>query len=175
VNPLPDRAAYAVRQAQLLDALLRGGDFPPGFVAAQADAAGRALRRKRGRAVAHAWPALALSLRDTYEARFDAFDRGGGADAHGSGDPLREGLAFARSLAADGLPLGDDVRVEILLARAALHRRGAWIGAARLRHPHPRLLVVARLPVAGLVRRSVRLCLGGVLRPGRSSGGPSAD
>ena len=155
----PDRAAYAVRQAHLLDALLRGGDFPPGFVAAQAEAAGGSLRRKRGRAVAHAWPALALalSLGDAFDARFDEFARGGAVDA--SGDPLRDGLAFARWLATAGPPLDDDVRVEILLARAALHGRGLWVRAARLRHPHPRLLFVARLPFAGPVSRSVRVRL----------------
>jgi hypothetical protein len=49
------------------------------------------------------------------------------------------------------------VRAEILLARAALRRRGLWLSAARLRHPRPRLLVVARLPFAGAVHRSVRL------------------
>ena len=153
----PDRAAYAVRQAHLLDALLRGGDVPPGFVAAQAEAAGGSLRRKRGRAVAHAWPALALSLGDALYARFDEFARRGAVDA--SGDPLRDGLAFARWLAKAGPPLDDDVRVEILLARAALHGRGLWVRAARLRHPHPRLLVVARLPFAGPVSRSVRVRL----------------
>ena len=50
----PDRTGYAARQAHLLDALLRGDGFPAGFAAAQADAAGRSLRRKRARAVASA-------------------------------------------------------------------------------------------------------------------------
>ena len=152
----PDRAAYASRQAELLDALLRGDDPPPGFVAAQADAAGDALRRKRGRAVAHAWPALALSLATAFDARFDAFARDAGVDD--SADPRRDGLAFADWLVAHGAPLADDVRVEVLLARAALRRRGPWVGAARLRHPYSRLLVVARLPFArSVVQRSVRL------------------
>ena len=153
---MPDRAAYAARQAQLLDSLLRGADPPPGFVAAQADAAGSSLRRKRGRAVAHAWPALALSLREEFDARFDAFARGAGVDD--SADPRRDGLAFARWLAAGGAPLADDARVEVLLARAALRHRRPWVGVARLREPYPRLLVVARLPFGELVlQRSVRL------------------
>jgi hypothetical protein len=42
---VPDRAGYAARQARLLDALLRGDGYPDGFVVAQADAAGRSLRR----------------------------------------------------------------------------------------------------------------------------------
>ncbi len=153
----PDRSAYAVRQAQLLDALLRGGDVPPGFVAAQADAAGSALRCKRGRAVAHAWPALALSLGKAFDARFDAFTRTASAGGEVSGDPLRDGLSFARWLRAAGTPLDDDVRVEILLARAALRRRGVWVSVARLRQPYPRLFVVARLPFGGRLQRSVRL------------------
>ena len=158
----PDREGYAARQAQLLDALLRGADYPAGFVAAQADAAGRSLRRKRARAVAHAWPALALQLGDTFDARFDAFART--ADAPASGDPLRDGLAFARSLGRDAA-LGDDARVELLLARAALHRRGLFVRAAWLRRPHRRLLVVARVPWLGAVHRSVR---------GRPAGGSRA-
>lgn len=149
----PDRERYAARQAQLLDALLRGDDYPAGFVPAQADAAGRSLRRKRARAVAQAWPALALQLGDTFEARFDAFARA--VDAPPSGDPLRDGLTFARSLRAhDGPRLGDDARAELLLARAALHRSGMWVRAARLRRPYARLLVVARVPWLGIVHRS---------------------
>jgi hypothetical protein len=152
----PDREGYGARQAQLLDALLRGGDYPAGFVAAQADAAGRSLRRKRARAVAQAWPALALHLGDTFDARFDAFART--ADAPASGNPLRDGLTFARSLGHDP-PLSDDARVELLLARAALRRRGVWVRAARLRRPYARLLVVARVPWLGVVHRALRTSL----------------
>jgi hypothetical protein len=150
---VPDRSEYAARQAQLLDALLRGDDYPEGFVAAQADAAGRSLRRKRARAVAGAWPALAYELGEAFTARFDAFARG--ADAPPSGDPLADGLAFARSLARD-VRLGDAARAELLLARAALRRRGLFVAAARLRRPHPRLLVVARVPGIGLLHHSFR-------------------
>lgn len=151
----PDRSAYAAGQAQLLDALLRGHGFPRGFIAEQAVAAGNSLRRKRGRAVAHVWPALALSLGDTFDPRFDAFVRSTGADD--MADPLRLGLAFARFIARQGPPFDDDVRVEIMLARAASRRRGVWIRAARLRHPQPRLLVVTRLPFIGPRHRSIRL------------------
>lgn len=159
----PDRGAYAARQAQLLDALLRGGHFPAGLVAAQADAAGTALRRKRGRAVAHAWPALALSLGDAFAASFVAFARrtDESCTLDPSGSPLLDGLEFARSIEAAGPPLDDDVRVEILLTRAALRQRGLWLRLVRLQRPHPRLLVVARLPSGGLVHRSVRPPPGG--------------
>lgn len=151
----PDRGAYAARQAQLLDALLRGDACPDGFVAAQADAAGQSLRRKRARAVAQAWPALAVALGDTFGACFDAFACH--ADAPASGIALADGLAFARSLEgerADGAILGDGVRAEILLARAALRRRGPFLGAAWLRRPRPRLLVATRLPWVGPLHRS---------------------
>jgi hypothetical protein len=145
----PDRSGYAARQAQLLDALLRGDDYPEGFVAAQADAAGRSLRRKRAQAVAGAWPALAHEL-DGFGARLDAFART--TDAPRSGDPLEDGLAFARSL--DPSRLDDAARAELLLARAALRRRGLFVAAARLRRPYARLLVVARLPGLGPRHRS---------------------
>jgi hypothetical protein len=148
----PDREAYAARQAQLLDALLRGGEPPPGFDAEQAGAAGRSLRRKRGRAVAQAWPALALQLGDTFGACFDTYARA--VDAPPSGAPLEDGLAFVRSL-RHVTPLGDDARVELLLARAALCRRGVFADAAWLRRPHRRLLVVVRLPGRGALHRSV--------------------
>lgn len=148
----PDRAGYAARQAQLLEALLRGDGYPEGFAAAQADAAGRSLRRKRGRAVAGAWPALALELGAAFDARFDAFARR--ADAPDPGDPLRDGLAFARRLERDA-PLGDDARAELLLARAAAGRRRPFVGAVRLRRPYARLLVVARLPWLGRIHASV--------------------
>ena len=147
-----DRAAYAARQAQLLDALLRGDDYPEGFAAAQADAAGQALRRKRGRAVKHAWPALAVALGGQFDERFDPFARA--VDAPPSGDALADGLAFARWLRRrpDAPQLGDQARAEWLLARAALRRHGVFAAAAWLRTPRRRLLVVARLPGAGALR-----------------------
>lgn len=147
----PERAVYAAHQAQLLDALLHGDNPPQGFAAAQADAAGRALRRKRARAVARAWPALAIDLGDTFGAHFDVFARA--TDTPAPAGPLADGLAFARWIAAHAR-LGDDARAELLLARAALHRRGPFVRIARLRQPHPRLLLVARLPWTGTIPHS---------------------
>jgi hypothetical protein len=147
-----DRTGYAARQARLLDALLRGDEYPDGFVAAQADAAGRSLRRKRARAVARTWPALTLDLGDGFDARFDAFARAG--DAPAPGDPLRDGVAFARWHARD-TRLGDDARAELLLARAELLRRVPFAGVAWLRRPYPRLLVVVRLPWGRPIHRSL--------------------
>jgi hypothetical protein len=154
VSP-PDRSVYAARQAELLDALLRGDDYPEGFVAAHAEAAGRSLRRKRGRQVAHSWPALALALGDAFDERFDGFARA--VDAPASGDPHADGLAFARRLVRNGVALSDDARVELLLTRAAHCRRGVFVRVARLRRPYPRVLVVARLPLAGARHRSFAL------------------
>ncbi|MDX6677973.1 MAG: hypothetical protein QOE31_2025 [Solirubrobacteraceae bacterium] len=69
--PPADRAAYEARQAQLLRALQRGDGFPGGFDPDKAAAAGHALRRKRARGVANAWPALVLALGAAFAARFD--------------------------------------------------------------------------------------------------------
>ena len=151
---MSDRAAYGARQAQLLDALLRGDEPPEGFAVAQAGAAGRSLRRKRARAVAAAWPALALDLGDGFAERFDAFARV--VDAPPSGDPYADGRAFARALGRD-VRLGDAARAELLLMRAGLRRRGMFLGAASLRRPHRRLLVAVRLPGLGARHRSFRL------------------
>ncbi len=148
---MPDRAGYAARQAQLLDALLRGDDVPEGFVAAQVGAAGRSLRRKRARGVAAVWPALTLDLGAEFGPRFDAFARL--VDAPDSGDPLTDGLGFARSLERS-VALGDAARAEVLLARAAVRRRGVFLGAAWLRRPYRRVFVVARVPRVGAVARS---------------------
>ena len=155
--PGADRDAYEARQAELLRALMRGDAFPGGFDVAKAAAAGRSLRRKRARAVAGAWPALAIALGVGFAARFDAFARETPPPAFGFG--TADGLAFARTLSPD--ERGDDVRVELLLARALVAgrgagamraRRGLFAGATVLREPR-RILIVLRVP--GLGRRGL--------------------
>jgi len=150
-----DRSGLAERQAQLLRSLIRGEDFPAGFAAEQAAAASLSLRRKRGPAVAAAWPALAQALGDAFEPRFDAFARRLAAPAVGGG--LADGLAFVRDALTD-VVLPDEVRVELLLARARFRRgrgrgrvrgRRAFLGGIALREPR-RLLVVCRVPVVGV-------------------------
>lgn len=159
-----DRAGYAAKQAALLEALLRGGELPEGFAAAKADTASQSLRRKRVGALRNAWPALTVALRERFDDRFDAFAQTTGPPAFGEG--LTDGLAFASWLACEE-QLGDDVRVEVLLARAIVvrdhrdggdwrPRRGLFVRVARLRHPQ-RLLVVARLPRLGRRWASLRL------------------
>jgi hypothetical protein len=91
-----------------------------------------------------------MSLGDAFGARFDAFARDPAAPP--AGDPLADGLAFARL--AGRAALSDDARAELLLGQAGLRRRGVWIRATWLRRPYRRLLVVARLPLAGRVWRS---------------------
>jgi hypothetical protein len=144
-----DRAAYEARQAELLASLLRGGDYPAGFAPQAADAAGRALRAKRARAVADAWPAVAAELGEEFAGRFDAYARGT-AGPPAAGGAIADGQAFVASLAD---PPSDAVRVELLFARAVIGRgrrrprprRGPFVGAIWLRDPR-RLLVLARLP-----------------------------
>ena len=167
-----DRASYEAAQAALLRSLIRGDEFPDGFSADKAAAASRSLWRKRMRGVQAAWPALAFALGERFEARFEAYARAAPPPAVGHG--FTDGLAFARTLARDEAPpppppppppplasddvrlaiASDDVRVELLLARAAVvgppfrDRRGVFAGAAWLRGPQ-RIFVVVRAPVVG--------------------------
>jgi len=148
----PDRASYEARQAELLRALIRGERFPEGFEPDKAAAASRSLWRKRMRAVQAAWPGLAVALGERFEARFEAYARSVAPPAVGHG--YADGLRLARTLERDELT--DDVRVELLFARAAVSvrggeprdRRGVFVGAASLHEPR-RILVVWRAPVVG--------------------------
>ena len=157
----PDRAGYEARQAELLRALIRGDAFPEGFEPDKAAAASRSLWRKRMRAVQVAWPGLAVALGERFEARFEAYARSVAPPAFGHG--YADGLRFARTLERDELT--DDVRVELLFARAVVSvrggephdRRGLFVGATSLREPR-RILVAWRAPVVG--RRMLVVPLG---------------
>lgn len=148
--PPPVRAVYAARQADLLDALMCGDAYPAGFDLARAEAAGHSLRRKRARAIRHAWPALATALGRDFQVRVDAFLSVHPSSAGG----LADGLDFAQWLgqASDREPhshrpvdpvVTDNVRIEITLARARLHR--LFVGVRRLDDPR-RLIIVFRFP-----------------------------
>lgn len=145
-----DRASYGDRQAALLDALVGAGPVPDGFIAQDVRAGGDSLARKRARAAADAWPALAHQSR--FAETFGAFARRHPPPAPNGG--LADGFAFAASLGAE--ELGEDARVELWLARALLVRRGSvvairrgpYVAAPGLRDP-PRLLIVLRLPWLG--------------------------
>jgi hypothetical protein len=175
-----DRAGYAERQAALLDALMRGDGYPPGFDPDRAGRAGISLRRKRGRAVRRAWPALAIALDGDFDARFDAFARATGPPESDGG--LIDGLALVDWLGVEDAEMTDPVRVEILLARALVRRRrgaagfgrrrGVFLGARRVADP-PRLVVVVRAP--GLGRRLGWVPLGRGGRRRREAGESAAD
>jgi len=159
--PPADRSSYEAEQAAFVRALIRGDGFPEHLDPRKAAAASRSLWRKRLRAVEAEWPALTLALGDALQSRFETFARAVPPPAFGHG--YTDGLAFARTLARDELT--DDVRVELLFARAAMagraarfrDRRGLFFGARTLSDPR-RILVVVRVPVAG--RRVVVVPLG---------------
>jgi hypothetical protein len=130
------RARLAAAQADLLASLLGDAPPPPGFDAGALRAAGDALRCKRAREVAQAWPRLAAALPD-FTARFAAFARGHALEA---GGPHDDGQRFARWLRDQGaLPdeglvdlLGVEVRRRPFAVRAARLARGGLFVAARL-------------------------------------------
>ncbi|MEY2441784.1 MAG: hypothetical protein QOJ46_1210 [bacterium] len=152
--PPADRARYEAEQGAFVRALIRGDGFPDELDARKAAAASRSLWRKRMRAVAAEWPALTVTLGERFEPRFEAFARTVAPPAVGHG--VTDGLAFARTLPRDELT--DDVRVELLFARAVVgggrsggrfrDRRGCFAGAVSLREPR-RIVVVLRAPVVG--------------------------
>jgi hypothetical protein len=151
--PPADRSRYEAEQAAFVRALIRGDGFPDELDPRKAAAASRSLWRKRMRAVAAEWPALAIALGDGFETRFETYARAVPPPAVGHG--FTDGLAFARTLPRDELT--DDGRVELLFARAVVvsgragrfrDRRGVFAGAQSLREPR-RLLFVVRAPIVG--------------------------
>lgn len=69
------RADLAAKQAQLLRALLAGGDPPPGFAAEDLTREANALRAKRRRVTAVLRPDVAQELGEQYVLAFDRFAR----------------------------------------------------------------------------------------------------
>jgi hypothetical protein len=155
-----DRERYEAHQAELLDALRNPATPPDGFDATDLAAASDSLIRKRARQVAAGWPALAHALGDDYLRTFEQFARSTPPPALGEG--LADGFAFASAL--PDLEPTDEVRAELLLARAifklrrctATPRRGPYIAIARLRDPN-RILVVTRVPTIGRYHAAIRL------------------
>lgn len=142
------RARLESREAELVQALY-GGPPAPGLDARRVATASQALARKRARAVARSWPALAAALGDEFGERFVAF-----AKTHPppDGGPLADGLAFSRSLARRPR-LPDEARAERMIVTTQMKlsrgrlvpRRGPRIGAAVVGRPR-RLLLVVHLP-----------------------------
>jgi hypothetical protein len=138
------RARLATAQQALVRALVDGGPLPAGFNPDRVQATSAALARKRARAVATTWPALARTLGDGFTARFLAHAAGRPPPAGGA---LADGLAFARALEAQGW-LPGDVRVERLLAQARLSNRPIRLAATMAASPC-RLVMTVRAPLLG--------------------------
>jgi hypothetical protein len=145
--PDADRAQLARQQAALVAALTTGAAPPADFDEPRVRLAARTLHRKRARAVAKTWPALAAALGRSFNEHFRAY-----ADAHplADPDPAADGAAFARHAGTLGL-LTDAARVELALHRAA---RGWPVRLARFRESS-HVAVALRLPCFG--RRVFRL------------------
>jgi hypothetical protein len=70
------REQLARRQAELLQALLAGGEPPPGFDASRLRVEATVLRRKHGRVLAHQRPELAEALGERFGPLFAEFAAG---------------------------------------------------------------------------------------------------
>jgi len=138
------RARLATAQQALVRALVNGGPIPAGFNPDRVQATSLALVRKRARAVANIWPALARTLGDGFMARFLAYAAGQPPPVGGA---LADGLAFTRALGAQGR-LPGDVRVERLLAQARLSNRPVRLAATFAGSPL-RLVMAVRAPLLG--------------------------
>jgi hypothetical protein len=161
-HPDPDaRAGLASQQARLVAALTASAPPPKGFDAARVTATAVALRSKRRRSVARAWPALVATIGAPFRELFDAYSR---ASPCPTGGPATDALAFAEHLARSGR-LPQAARAELLVSRC---RQGFPVRAAVLSDPR-RLLLVVRLPWRGVRRWIIPL---GVRRGGRKTNSP---
>ncbi len=70
------RAELAARQAELLHALLAGGEPPPGFDPSRLQVEANVLRRKHGKVLAYQRPELAETLGERYGPLFAEFAAG---------------------------------------------------------------------------------------------------
>jgi uncharacterized protein (UPF0276 family) len=113
-----DRRQVGAAQRSLVRALLGGGAVPAGFDPHRLTATAHALRHKRAREMAKAWPGFAAAYGDRFE--------------HDAATWLT-GRPFGRSSAADGAAflhartdraVSPGARAEILLARARFTVRG---------------------------------------------------
>jgi hypothetical protein len=153
------RAELARRQAALVSALVGEEAPPPGFDASRLRTAAVSLRAKRARAIARAWPGLARALGPEFGAAVERHLRLL-PSAPPSG-PQGDGLALARSLAAEGrLPW--EGRLELVAAELRYRwppdgrrlRRRASVALLWRRAP---VELVAALCLPGLGERWLRL------------------
>ena len=115
----------ADEQRALVEALVAGGDIPPGFAAAGVLATRAALRRKRAGEVARAWPFLAASFGDGWYATFGVW-----ADGRPPRGSLRDGWDLARTVRDTLPPLA---REELAEREAAFTYDGASAPVPRSR------------------------------------------
>jgi hypothetical protein len=148
------RSRLAEQQADLVRALVGGGEPPAGFDAERLRLAARSLVNKRLREVERAWPALARCLGERWPEQFTAFARITPPPAEGG--PLADGLAFARTLPQGDLD--DEARAERFFAqlhRARLPLRMVWLPRTG------RLVLGVRLPWLAVRMLGLRLPLAG--------------
>jgi hypothetical protein len=151
--PAEGGSNLAAQQAALVAALLAGDEVPAGFDAERLRVAGRALERKRLRAVARAWPVLASALGARFAELFFSYAQVNPLPRQGG--PLADGRFFVRwLLAREELPeaarlqaLSIDLRYRTT-ANGLIPRRGPALCATWLRQPR-RLVVAVRLPWLG--------------------------
>lgn len=132
------RRRLANSQASLVRALAQDGEPPLGFDTERVRVAASALAAKRSREAAHAWPALATDLGESYVARFADF--AAETPLAREGGPLADGRAFAGWLAQRNL-LGDAAAAECF--RVDLRFRTTGTGLVRRRWP---CFLIALLP-----------------------------
>jgi hypothetical protein len=94
VGPAP---SLAVRQAELVAALVTDAPDPAGFDASRLDATRQALLRKRAGEAARHWPLLAASLGPGWASTFARVHAG-----HASLGPVRDGREVARAVRGRG-------------------------------------------------------------------------
>jgi hypothetical protein len=146
------RARLGARQAELIRALYGGA--PAKDVDARAVSITVAsLARKRARAVAAAWPALARGMGGEFAGRFGAYAR---ATPPPDGGALGDGLAFSHILARER-HLPDGALVERMLATTRVKLRGNRLAARRsprlaaaITGRPRRLVIVISIPPIGV-------------------------
>ncbi|MFE9918776.1 hypothetical protein ACFYPG_26830 [Micromonospora sp. NPDC005553] len=143
--PTP-RAGLAERQAELVAALVAGGEPPAGFAPGPLAATRAALLRKRAGEVARHWPLLAAGLGARWSATFAEW-----AARRPTAGSLRDGWDLARALRAQQA-LPPAAAEELAVREARLRYDG-------LRAPRPR-----RAPAVGRAGGAVALQIAGRVR-----------
>lgn len=157
------RNRLAESQAELIRSLALEQPAPDGFDPSRFEAAADAFMNKRARSIAHAWPALARALGESFNQTFIEYARS--SRIQPAGDALADGHAFARALNRAG-KLPDEGKIEMLATDAryvssanGLIARRKWAIKAALFKRQRRIAIVIRLPLLG--ERWVNLRLGG--------------